>query len=98
MIVTDLESRSLKDQLAINLRACLLPEDRAHGSHQMRAHFELIEAEEPLLRVHDPVVTHHGGHEPSSESMAVDESNHGHRVREQSPPESIEAIGEVVRS
>jgi hypothetical protein len=49
------------------------------------------------VRVHDPVVVHHGHHEATRERVPVEQSDRRHGVRQQFVPQAIQSLGEEAR-
>lgn len=71
-----------------------LPKHPAHRRPKRHAQLDLIEAEVPFVRVHDPVVVHHSQHQRSRESVPVEESDRRHRVRQDAPPQRVQTLRE----
>lgn len=62
-----------------------------HGTLERRPELELVEADEPAVRVHDAVVVVHGQHEAAGEGVAVHPGDGGHGVGQEAAVEAPEA-------
>lgn len=45
------------------------------------------------MRIHHPVIMHHDQHQPAREGMAIDQRDGRHRVRQDPPPQGVQALG-----
>lgn len=89
-----LESNSLQDHSPESSRLHLLPEDATHRRSKTDSKRQFVQAKKAFVRVHDPVVVHHGHHKAACERVAVEQSDRRHGVRQYLVPESIQGFRE----
>lgn len=89
-----LEPHSLQNHSSESGRLHLLAEDTAHRRPKPNTKHQLIQTQEALVWVHDPVVVHHSQHEAAGKRVAVEQSNRRHRVGQHFVPQAVESFRE----